>query len=232
MRRKMLVVTLIVAILALAVGGCLRFKKPAPTPDGQPTPAPTGEGWVDLLDKDHAAHWMNTLDKMDIFEIKDGVLHIYGKSFGKLRYAGYMQERFGDFELHVEFKLTPKANSGLFLRSQPGDPVYRGFEVQVLEDKGTQPTKNSCGAIYDVVTPMFNMSRPVGEWNSFDITLRGDEVIVYMNGWMVIHTDLSKMVTPLGKFKVPYKDLPKDGIIAFQDHGGEAWYRNLRIRKL
>jgi hypothetical protein len=232
MYKKSLVVFLTVAVLVCGVIGCVMSRTPNPTPEGFQTPMPVGEGWVDLLDASHAADWMNTLDKSDIFEIKDGMLHIYGKSLGKLRYAGYMKERFGDFELHVEFKLTENANSGLFVRSQPGDPVYRGFEIQVLEDKGDPPTKNSCGAVYDVVTPMFNMSRPVGEWNSFDITLRGNEVIIIMNGWTVIHTDLGKMTKPLGKFKVAYSDLPKDGIIAFQDHGGEAWYRNLRIRKL
>jgi hypothetical protein len=108
--------------------------------------------------------------------------------------------------------------------------VTRGFEVQVLEDFGKPPNKNSCGSIYDVVTPMFNMSRPAGEWNSYDISVKGAEVIVIMNGWMVIHTDLGKMKTRLGKFKIPYAELPREGNIALQDHGGEAWYRNILIR--
>jgi hypothetical protein len=146
--------------------------------------------------------------------------------------VGYAPERFGNFELHLEFKLAKKANSGVFLRAEPNDPVYRGFEVQVLEDYGKAPDKNSCGSLYDVATPMFNMSRPAGEWNSYDITVKGTELIVYMNGWMVLHTDLGKMTKPLGKFKAPFAKYPLEGNLLLQDHGGEAWYRNILIHKL
>ncbi len=220
--------TLLYAMALTACGGPSK----GPASLGQPTPRPEGEGWIDLLDAEHAPGWKNITDDKDIFEIKDGTLHIYGKTIYPLRYVGYAPERFGDFELHIEFKLARRANSGVFLRSQPNDPVQRGFEIQVLEDHGKPPGKNSCGSIYDIVTPMFNMSRPAGEWNSFDITVKGKEVVVFMNGWRIIHTDLSKMTIPLGKFKIAYNDLPLEGMLMLQDHGGEAWYRNIVIRKL
>ncbi len=201
-----------------------------PTPEGEPTPAPAGEGWIDLLDAEHASGWENAADEKDIFEITDdGMLHIYGKSLHPLRYASYTAATFGDFDLHLEFRLAGGCNSGVFLRSTPNDPLYRGFEVQVLDDAGAPPNKNGSGAIYDVVTPMFNLARPAGEWNSYDISVRGQEVKITMNGWLVIHTDLSKMTKPLGKFKIPYAELPLDGHLMLQDHGGEAWYRNILI---
>jgi hypothetical protein len=201
-------------------------------PEGAPTPPPVGEGWVNLLEGEHAARWENVTDDAEIFEITgEGVLHIFGRSLRPLRYIGYTGEDFGDFELHVEFRLAPRANSGVFLRSSPTDPVNRGFEVQVLEDHGDPPTKHGAGSIYDVVTPMFNMSRPAGEWNSFDIQVVGQEVIVFMNGWRVVHTDFSKMTTPLGKFDEAYAEMPLSGMLMLQDHGGEAWFRNLYIRK-
>lgn len=222
------------AVILLAASGFFIthrvFKDPVPV--GQPTARPEGEGWINLLDAAHAPAWKNVTNDKDIFEIKDGVLHIFGRMVPPLRYAGYTAEKFGDFQLHVEFKLAHHANSGIFLRSQFNDPVYRGFEVQVIEDFGKAPTKNRCGAIYDITTPMYNMSRPEGEWNSFDITVKGKEVIVVMNGWMVVHTDFSKMTTPLGKFRIPYNDLPLEGHLMLQDHGGETWYRNLLIKKL
>lgn len=217
------------ALLAMLSAGCGASKNPVPI--GQPTPRPEGEGWIDLLDAEHAPGWKNITDDKDIFAINDGVLHIFGKTIHPLRYAGYAPERFGDFELHIEFKLARRANSGVFVRSQPNDPVQRGFEIQVLEDHGKPPSKNSCGSIYDITTPMYNMSRPAGEWNSFDISVKGKEVIVFMNGWRIIHTDLSKMSTPLGKFKIAYDEMPMEGMLMLQDHGGEAWYRNILIRK-
>jgi hypothetical protein len=229
-RRRKIAVFLVLVIL-VAIGACQTFKKPKPVPVGQPTAAPEGDGWIDLLAADQEANWDNITDDLDIYELSDGVLHIFGKTIYPLRYVGYTAEEFGDFDLHLEVKLANRANSGIFVRSQADDPVYRGFEIQVLEDFGKPPTKNSAGSIYDVATPMFNMSRPAGEWNSYDISLRGPEVVVYMNGWRVVHVNLDQLTTPVGKFDVAYKDIPREGMLMFQDHGGEAWYRNIRLRR-
>lgn len=166
-------------------------------PVGAPTPAPSGEGWINLLDAANAPLWKNLGDDKDIFEVRDGVLHVYGRTVYPLRYATFTGQTFGDFDLHVEFKVTRGANSGLFLRTAPNDPVNRGFEVQVLDDHEKNPTKNSCGAIYDVVTPMFNASRPAGEWNSYDISVRGKSITVIMNGWKIVEADFSKLTTPV-----------------------------------
>ncbi len=203
-----------------------------PRPEGTPTPAPTGEGWIDLLSEEHRPHWRNITDDTEIFGFEDDMLHIYGKSITPLRYVGYAAEHFGDFELHLEFKLTRRANSGVFLRVQENDPVRRGFEVQVLEDHGRPPSYTSSGSVYDVVSPMFNMSKPAGEWNSFDISLRGHHIVVYKNGWKIIDADMSKMTMPIGKFPIPFAELPMVGLIALQDHGGEAWFRNIYVRPI
>ena len=208
------------------------FIKQKPVPVGTITAVPQGAEWIDLFDVEHASHWKNTLDDKDIFELEDGMLHIFGASKAKLRYVGYGEEDFENFELHVEAKLTPNANSGMFLRQQPGDEIYRGFEIQVQDDFGQAPNRNTSGSIYDVVTGMYNMAFPAGEWNSYDIKLNHHDVEVMMNGWLVIKADLSKMDTPLGKFKVAYRDIPLSGMLTFQDHGGEVWYRNLRIKRL
>ena len=233
MRRTMVIIILVV--IAFAIGwyfsGANKKGWDKPVPVGTPTAAPEGEGWVDLLGADHRDAWGNISDDDEIFAIEDDMIHVLGRSL-KLKYVGYTTEYLDNFELHVEVKVAPGANSGIFLRSQPNDPVYRGFEVQVLDDNGTLPNINGSGAVYDVVTPMFNMALPAGEWNSYDIRLYNDDVEVTMNGWLVIKTDLSKMTTPLGKFDVAYKDIPLSGMLMFQDHGGEAWYRNIRLKKL
>ncbi len=232
MNRKLIVGIGVLAALGLVLGSTLGFfwgKDPVPV--GEPTPPPEGEGWLELLAEERLGEWKNVTDDKDIFEAGGGMIHIYGRTVHPLRYVGYTGENFADFDLHLEFKVARNANSGVFLRAQGVDPLARGFEIQVLDDHGKKPTKNRSGAIYDVVTPMFNMSRPAGEWNSFDITVDGGEVIVFMNGWRVIHTGFSKMTTPLGKFDVPYAELPREGMIMLQDHGGEVWYRNILIRK-
>lgn len=199
-------------------------------PVGQPTPCPTGPGWINLLDDEHALDWKVPDGAGGVFEIKDGILHIRGNR--PARYIGYMKERFADFQLHVEFRVTEKANSGVLFRAKPEDPPFTGLEVQVLEDYGKEPDKHSCGSIFDVVTPMFNMSRPAGQWNSYDITVKGQHIVVNMNGWKIIDVDLSKMTKPIGKFDTPYAELPLDGYLFVQDHGFELWYRNIVIKKI
>lgn len=202
-----------------------------PVPQGLPTAPPDGPDWEDLLAEGSASKWRNITDSASIFAIEGGELHIFGRSLYPLRYVAYGEERLGNFSLHLEFKVAPGANSGVFLRAQPNDPVYRGFEIQVLDDYGKAPNKNGTGAIYDVVTPMFNMARPAGEWNSYDLTVNGTEVVVIVNGWKVIDTDLALMTVPLGKFSVPYADLPREGLLQLQDHGGEVWYRNILLKR-
>lgn len=202
-----------------------------PMPFGEVTKVPEGEGWVNLLAEDQRGLWKNITDDLEIFEFDGDMIHIFGKTIVPLRYVGYTGKDFTDFELHLEYKLAPGANSGVFLRIDPDDPLSRGWEIQVLDDFGKLPTKNTSGAIYDVATPMFNLSRPAGEWNSLDIAVRGEEVLVQLNGWLVIHTTLKKMTMPIGKFKTPFAQLPQTGMLALQDHGGEIWYRNIVIRE-
>ena len=223
------------ALLLAAIAALLIWRDltpDGPVPQGEPTAPPAGEGWVDLLDASRRASWRNITDDKAIFEFEGETLHIFGRSLHPLRYVAYEAERLGNFALHLEFKVAPGANSGVFLRAQPNDPVYRGFEIQVLDDHGSPPDKNGSGAIYDVVTPMFNMARPAGEWNSYDIVVDGDTVEVVANGWLVVRADLSQMTMPIGKYKAPFADLPKEGLIMFQDHGGEVWYRNVLLKKL
>ncbi len=236
MNKKKIILSVMGAICVVLIAGCITHtaaetKKPSPVAEGKPTPPPTGEGWINLLDAQHAGAWKNVTDKENLFEVKDGVLHIFGCKKSSLRYAGYTAEEFGDFDLHVEFKVAKAANSGVFLRAQPEGAAYRGFEIQVQDDFGSPPDKNTCGAIYDVVSPMFNTCRPAGEWNSFDISVQGGKVIVIMNGWKVIDTDFALMTKPIGKFKVPYSGMPAKGKITLQDHHGETWYRNIVIKK-
>lgn len=230
--RRLVRICIGLTAVAITVFAFLYLRERAkPRPEGMPAPAPVGEGWVNLLDSDHAPHWENVTDDKELFEIQSEVLHIFGRTIYPLRYVAYTGEKFGDFDLHLEFKVARGANSGVFLRMQPESPDDRGFEVQILDDHGKAPTRTRTGAIYDVVTPMFNLSRPAGEWNSYDIRLRGTEVKVILNGWKVIDTDFARMTERIGKFSKPYADMPAEGRLALQDHGGEVWFRNIFIRK-
>ncbi len=200
-------------------------------PVGAPTAAPQGDEWLDLFDDSNADQWKNVTDKREgIFTIEDGVFHVRGQR--PTRYIAWMGDTFGDFELHIEFKLTSEANSGVFIRTDPKDPVQGGMEIQVFEDHGKPPHKEGSGSLYDIASPMFNMAMPAGEWNSFDIRFEGSRLEVVYNGWKVLDVDVSVMTTPIGKFDTPLALMPREGHIILQDHGDEVWFRNLRVRRL
>jgi hypothetical protein len=231
MKKRSVIIGVVVALLVLIGGGivCVHALANQRVPHGAMTACPSGEGWMDLLAKADA--WKNCSDdKVGVFEIKDGMFHIFGGSTS--RYIAYTAETFGDFALHVEFKLKKGTNSGVFFRTDPKNPVQGGFEIQVLDDAGKAPDKNSSGSLYDVATPMFNMAFPAGEWNSYDIQCQGSHLVVDVNGWKVIDLDLAKMTEPIGKFDTPLAKLPQTGNIVLQDHEGEIWYRNVKIKKL
>jgi len=221
-----------VFITLMFQAGCRTIHRAGPVPVGEPTLPPAGEGWIDLFDKENASDWENVTDDRDLFRLEAGVLHLFGTSVYPLRYIGYTGREFRDFELHVEFRIEGGGNSGIFLWADPDAPVQRGFEVQILDDHGRAPDKRGSGAIYDVVTPMYNLARPAGEWNSYDIRVEGSRVTVLMNGFKVIDTDFDLLTQPVGKFETPYAELERSGLILIQDHGGEAWFRNMRVRSL
>jgi len=140
---------------------------------------------------------------------------------------------YGDCVIRLQYKVAPGTNSGIFLRV-PGTewPAHQGFEVQVLDDYGQPPTVNTSGSVYDVLTPMRNMSRPASEWNEVEITLINRTVVIVWNGFKIIDTDLNTLTEPIGKWDMAYKDMPLEGGFGVQNHGGEVWYRSIEVKRL
>ncbi len=227
--RKAVAVAMLAVLMALWVEAMYAgAKKPLPRPTGTVTPVPSGEGWLDLFDAENAPLWK--VSAKNRFEFQDGVLHIFGKK--PTQYIQYTGDSYADFQAHLEFKLTAKANSGLMFRAAPEDPVYKGMEIQIIDSYGEEPSYFSCGALYDVVSPMFNVVNKPGEWNSLDLTVQGKHVVAVINGWKVLDVDLSLMTMPIGKFPSPLAELPPTGSLFLQDHGDEVWFRNMRVKRL
>ena len=84
------------------------------------------------------------------------------------------KEKFQDFRLEAEYKVSPKGNSGIYLRGR--------YEMQVLDDAGTEPESHGHMSIYARKAPAVNASKPAGEWQTAQITLVGNCVTVVLNG--------------------------------------------------
>jgi hypothetical protein len=187
------------------------------------------EGWISLFNGHDLAGWEVMGDNQEAFYVNEGVIECNGRGGGWIRCT----REVSNFALRLEYKISPGGNSGVFLRSQgQGHPAYTGFEVQILDDHGRPPDKHTSGAIYDIVIPMVNMSKPPGEWNEFIITCDGPLVTVVMNGVKIVDTDFDLFTEPRGKFPTPYADLPRTGFIGMQDHSSYVWFRNIRLKPL
>ena len=188
-------------------------------------------GWADLVKTDLSNmdapgnNWAFKDDELDLNPLKEG-----SDLWTKTQYK--------NFVLDLEYKLDEKSNSGVFLRA--GDHNWLPWvEVQVADSYGMPVDKHSVGGIYDIVAPTVNAVKQAGQWNRMTITADGSSVCVILNGKLVVDINLDDWTeahkNPDGtknKFKVAYKDLPRKGYIGLQDHGGEVWYRNIRINEL
>jgi hypothetical protein len=87
-------------------------------------------------------------------------------------------ENFGDYELHLEFNVPKGSNSGVYNRGL--------FEIQIFDSYGVPKLGfHDCGALYERAYPAENLSKPPGEWQSFDITLKGKKLTLVWNGQVV-----------------------------------------------
>lgn len=160
--------------------------------------------------------------------------------------GGYMlihKETWENFKLSLDFKLSPKCNSGIFIRTfpltpRPGKDVgFNGIEVAI--DDTTTAGFHDTGALYDLVKPTTNFMKKTGEWNHIVITCDKSRIEIELNGEKVTETDLDKWTEPnkrpdgsAHKFDVAFKDHPRKGYIGLQDHGGNCWYKNIKLLPL
>jgi hypothetical protein len=152
------------------------------------------------------------------------------------------RDAYDNFELTFDWKVSEGANSGVMYRSSLGDsaPYISGPEYQVLDDAVHRDGKNpktSAGSLYALYTPEDKELNEVGEWNSAKIVLNGNHVEHWLNGTKVVETELQSddwnEKVAASKFK-DWKKFGKNesGHIAFQDHGDQVWFRNIRIKSL
>lgn len=96
------------------------------------------------------------------------------KHFGNLR----TDAEFEDFNLKTEVRTQEGSNSGIYLRG-----IY---EVQVMESFGKPLDSHHMGALYSRITPSVNAEKPIGEWQTLDITLVDRHLTVILNGKTII----------------------------------------------
>ena len=150
----------------------------------------------------------------------------------------YTSDQYSDFVFRFEFKLTPGANNGLGIRAPlGGDAAYQGMEIQILEDSHPKYAKlqpyQFHGSIYGVVPAKRDCLKPVGEWNVEEVTAKGRQITVKVNGKTIVDADLDEASTPETMDHRDHPGLKRDkGHIGFCGHGDYLEFRNIRIKSL
>ena len=192
--------------------------------------------WISIFDGKNLDGW-STTGKPEGWTIEDECI-VCTVQGGKYLYT---QDQYENFVLSVDFKIAEKTNSGIFFRwSDLDDPVHTGIEIQIFDSYGQEVADtHTCGAIYDMVAPSSNPSKPAGEWNNILITSVPNHISVEKNGAQIAEMDVEQWGEAgknadgsKNKFKYAWKDMPQKGHIGLQDHGGKVWFRNLKIQQL
>jgi hypothetical protein len=150
-----------------------------------------------------------------------------------------------NYELVLEWRISKGGNSGIIFNVKEekrfGNTYNTGLEMQVLDNISASDNKKEnhlAGLLYDMSgTAALSKPKPVGEWNEARILQKDGHLTFYFNGTKTLDiqqgSDEWKGLIDNSKFKT-WKDFatsPK-GKIAFQDHGYEVAFRNVKIRKL
>jgi hypothetical protein len=152
------------------------------------------------------------------------------------------KEKFGDFELELEWRVSPGANSGIFyLATEDNEYIWQSApELQILDDDKHQDgkeAKTSAGSLYALIATTEKVLKPVGEWNKVRIVVNAKHVEHWLNGKRVVSYDLGSeslgQLIAASKFAtMPAFAKAPEGHIGLQNHGDDVWFRNIRVRRL
>jgi len=159
------------------------------------------------------------------FVVTDGTM----KTEGGMGMLWYTREKVAHATIRVVFKLSAKeSDSGVFIRipdkpTEPWMPINRGYEVEI----GDWPDDYSCtGVLYTFTRALARPIKPIGEWNTMDITIDGPRTIVYLNS--IKTTDFTEgqpvPAKPPGSHDPDRGPRPDSGFIGLQNHPGSEVY--------
>ncbi len=227
------------AVEAMGNGNESQYLKEAV--EKQLTAMPHGEGFVSLFNGKDLTGWKglvanpirrNQMDAATLakeqekadekmrtgWTVKDGLLIFTGKGDNLCTVKKY-----GDFEMYVDWKITEKGDAGIYLRGTPQVQIWDTSRVDVGAEVGS-------GGLYN---NQVNESKPlkladnaIGDWNTFHITMVGDQVTVYLNGQLVVDK------IPLENFWDRNLPIFPEEQIELQAHGTYIAYRDIYLREI
>jgi hypothetical protein len=210
------------------------------------------QGWELLFDGSTLNGWKryNRDTVGPLWSVQDGTIVCDGTGLGEGsgKHGGSLMttRQFGNFELVVDWKVSPGGNSGILYhvieKPEYAQDYHTGPEYQVMDDSGWKgdPLKPAqlAGSNYDMFeAPAGKKLNPAGEWNTARIIYKDGHVEHWLNGEKTVDFEEGSPDFEARYKKSKWVDYPgwnksKTGAISLQDHGAPVYYRNIKIRSL
>jgi len=210
------------------------------------TDAEREAGWQQLFDGRSLSGWRGfRRDSVPRgWTVEDGAMHFTGAASspdGEPPLTLVTTDRYGDLDLRLEWKLAPEGNSGVMYRVSEDEPLpyMTGPEYQLLDPAvlGDSARTELPGALFGLLAPSTDASRPVGRYNETRIVLRDNRVEHWLNGTKLLEAEIgsdtwTRRIEGTKFANWPRFARPDSGRIALQDHGHPVWIRDVKIRPL
>lgn len=206
------------------------------------SPGEKAAGWKLLFDGQSLQGWRPYGKKTAPeagWKVEGGILKKLAKEKGGDLVT---EEKFLDFDLVWEWRVAPGGNNGVKYLVTEQRPSAPGHEYQMIDDEGHPDgklgAKRQTASFYDVLPPAADKPlKPVGEWNSSRVVIRGKSVEHWLNGSRVLQYELGSEAVMAAVAASKFKNAPGFGTkiaghIMLTDHQDECWFRNMKIRKL
>jgi len=188
-----------------AASGPLRGKRP--------TGAADRAGWRSLFNGTDYTGWKLAEKDKAHWKVRDGVMRFDGQGP-----TIWTAEEFGDFTVRVDWRFPREGDSGVFVRGSGRGQVniwtWAMGSGEMWSFRGGAKTPEA----KKLYTPSVNADKPVGEWNTFVITAKGQTLSVALNGREVIH-------------EAPITGLKPAGPIALQRHGNPIEFKAIYVKQ-
>jgi hypothetical protein len=208
--------------------------RPAPArvnlgPALPPTPAPADA--IVLFDGKDVSAW-----RSNSWRIVDGVWETAGTS------APRTKEKFGSFQLHVEWQSPANFQGPWHDQGNSGVLIHGLYEIQIFDSFNQKwAPDGQCAAIYAQTPPLMNACRPPGEWQSFDMAFTApvitDGKVVQPARLTLFHNGVlvqanQEIYGGTGHRVLPRPVTVSEGPLGFAGHGCPVRFRNIWVRKL
>ena len=179
-----------------------------------PTKAQSADGWIPLFDGKSIGDQWNQVGATN-WRVEDGAI-VADKRTSKEAAHLVSKTKYKDFQIFVEFWASDDANSGIFIRCQDPEKITDKscYEVNIF-DQRKDPTYGTGGIVnFAEVSPM---PKAGGKWNTFEITVKGRQITVLLNGQKTVELNNGLFI---------------DGPLTLQHGDGVVKFRKIAIKPM